>query len=155
MNAKNLFYGLSCFLFTVVIGAAIYEHLSIWPNAFRAIPASLGMFQGEYPINAVAFWGKIHPVTLLCFIAAVVLNWKTPRRKHILLTFVGYFIILVITSIYFVPELLELTGSPFSTIPDMALTERGTAWENGSLARLAVIIGLDFYLFMGAYKPVD
>ena len=95
--------------FIIVIGGAVYEHLAVVPMWSTAVPASLAMFQGEYGLRAQNFWIPIHPVTIVLLLAAAILNWRTVRRMWILLPLVGYAIVLIITSIYFVPELLAIT----------------------------------------------
>lgn len=135
--------------YIIVIGAAVYEHAAIVPVWTRAIPASLSMFQGEYGITPAAFWRAIHPVTLLLFVVALIMNWRSRRRLPILVTFIGYIVVLAITFIYFVPELLALTAStPYSPTINEALTARGKNWEFLSLVRLSwLIVGAVILLF--------
>ncbi len=153
MIFKNIVYALACLSFSVVIGAAIYEHVAVVPQWAAAPPASLSMFQGEHGLNPAPFWMAIHPVTLLLLLASLFLSWKTGRRKNILITVSVYVLILVITFIYFVPELLSITGTAFSAEVDSSLTKRARLWEILSLARLAVLIVLSVTLFMGLSKP--
>jgi hypothetical protein len=152
MTVKNFLYGLSCFLFTLIIGAAIYEHIAVWPYAFAAIPTSLSMFQGEYGLNAAPFWMAIHPITLIVFLLTLLVSWQSARQRHILFALLGYGLILAITFIYFVPELIQLTGTPFSSEINQELTRRGTQWENLSLVRLAFLVLIAAYLYTGAFK---
>ncbi|PSR52371.1 hypothetical protein AHMF7605_01945 [Adhaeribacter arboris] len=152
MNVKDLAYSFACLSFAVVIGAAVYEHLAVVPQWSAAPPASLSMFQGQYGLNAGAFWQLIHPITLLLFITALILSWKTERRKSMLITLSGYFIILIITAIYFVPELLAITGTAFSETVDAALTKRAQLWELLSQIRLVVLVVLSQVLFLGLTK---
>lgn len=152
MTVKNFLYGLSCFLFTLIVGAAIYEHIAIWPHAFAAIPASLAMFQGEYGLESAPFWINIHPLTLLVFLISLFMSWKTARKKHVLFAVVGYVVVLIVTFTYFVPELLDLTQTPFSAEVNQQLTNRGKRWENLSLVRLGVIMIITAYLYAGAFK---
>lgn len=149
MNFKAILYAFACLSFSVVIGAAVYEHLAVVPQWSAAPPVSLSMFQGKYGLNAGAFWMPIHPVTLLLLIGALVFSWKTAGRKHVLITLTGYAIILGITAIYFVPELLAITGTAFSETIDPSLTERAGQWELLSLVRLSVLVGLAMVLFLG------
>ncbi len=146
---KNLIYAVTCLSLNIIIGAAVFEHLVVWPTAYAAPPASLSMFQGEYGFKAVLFWSKIHPVTLLLFVITLVTFWKTERRNHILIPFVGYFIILIITSIYFVPELIDIVETEYSARIDEQLVSRGSLWIKLSLVRLFVLIGLAIFLFLG------
>ena len=68
MNSKNIFYILACISYCLIIGAAVYEHIAVWPVAFSEPPRSLTMFQGNYAIEPALVWKFIHPVTLTLFI---------------------------------------------------------------------------------------
>ena len=149
MNVKEILYASACLSFSVVIGAAAYEHLAVVPQWSAAPPVSLSMFQGKYGLNAAAFWVPIHPVTLLLMIAALAVAWNTQGRKNAGIALAGYASIIVITGMYFVPELLAITGTPFSETVDPALTARANRWELLSLVRLAAMVGLAFVLFLG------
>jgi hypothetical protein len=152
MNLKDLLYSFTCLSFTVIIGAAVYEHLAVVPRWTAAPPASLSMFTGEYGLNAGAFWMPIHPITLLLLIATLISSWKTERRKNVLITLVSYVGILIITAIYFVPELMKITGTPFSDTVDTSLTSRANLWEKLSILRLLMLIVLSTILFLGLTK---
>jgi hypothetical protein len=151
---KNVIYALTCLAFTITIGGATYEHLNVVPRWSAAPPVSLSMFQGEYGLNPALFWMVIHPVNLLLFIVTTVLFWKTDRRKNTITVFAAYIVILMITSIYFVPELISITTTPFSNTVDASLTQRAAQWELLSIVRLFVLIGLALYLFLGLTKPL-
>jgi hypothetical protein len=132
-----------------VIGAAVYEHLGVVPQWSAAPPASLSMFQGKYGLAAENFWMPIHPVCLVLFLINLVVFWKTDRRKALLIPFAGYFVVLIITAIFFVPELLAITGTPFAETTDAALTKRANLWEILSIIRMIFLIGLALVLFSG------
>lgn len=152
-NTRNLIYSFTCMAFTIVIGAAVYEHLSVVPQWSAAPPASLSMFQGEYGLNAGAFWSKIHPITLLLFVITLALSWKSNRRINVLITLIGYLIVMIITGYYFVPELIDITSTSYSTAIDEGLRSRASLWENLSLLRLLVLMILGITLFFGLTKP--
>jgi hypothetical protein len=139
--------------FIIVIGGAVYEHLAVVPVWSAAVPASLTMFQGPHALAAQNFWIPIHPTTLLLMLAALLFNWKTERRKFILTTIGGYVLVLGITAVYFVPELMSLTQTTFSTNVDIQLTRRANLWESLSLIRLAFLLTLAFVLLLGLSKP--
>lgn len=149
MSAKNLLYSLVCLCFAIVIGAAVYEHLGVVPQWSAAPPASLSMFQGKYGLAAQNFWMPIHPVCLVLFLINLALFWKTDRKKPLLIPFTGYVVVLAITATFFVPELLSITGTPFSETTDAALTQRANRWEMLSIIRMIFLIGLAFVLFSG------
>jgi hypothetical protein len=151
-NYKKIIFALCSLSYCIVIGGAVYEHLAVIPQWTAAPPVSLSMFQGEYGLNPGPFWANVHPVSLLLFTVTLILFWKTQARVNILGSLITYFVILVITSIYFVPELMELTGTPFATAMDESLTERAKLWETLSIVRLFIIMGAAIYLFLGLTK---
>ena len=153
MNLKDILYAFACLAFSAVIGAAMYEHLCVVPQWAAAPPYSLSMFQGEYGLKPEEFWIPIHPITLLLIITTLAFSWKSTRRKNVLISLAGYVAIIIITAIYFVPELLDITGRPYSTEVDAALTERAKMWEVLSIVRMLVLGALAIVLFLGLTKP--
>jgi hypothetical protein len=149
---KNFIYALTCLTFTIMIGGAVYEHLNVVPRWSAAPPLSLSMFQGEYGLNPALFWMVIHPVNLVLFLLTTVLYWKTDRRKNLVIVLAFYIAILIITSIYFVPELISITTTPFSNTVDVDLTQRAATWEILSIVRMFVLFGLALHLFLGLTK---
>ncbi|WP_342085911.1 hypothetical protein [Dyadobacter sp. OTU695] len=145
----NILHILASIAFITIIGAAIYEHAAVVPMWSVAPPRSLSMFQGEYGLQAVNFWKPVHPVAILLLAAALITNWRQPRRKQLLITLGGYALILVITGIYFVPELLSITTSTYSTAVSDDLTGRAKTWETLSLVRLGVLLVLAVVLLNG------
>lgn len=150
---RTLILVLASISFCIVIGGAVYEHLAIVPTWSAAVPASLTMFQGEYAIAPGRFWIPIHPVTILLLLMALIVNWPTPRRKFILTTVTGYVMVLIATFLFFVPELMALTQSAYSTVVDVDLTRRAKTWEMLSLVRLAFMVLLAVILLHGLSQP--
>lgn len=150
---RTLFLILGCISFITVIGGAAYEHLAVVPVWASAVPASLAMFQGEYALAASRFWIPIHPITLGLLVVAMILNWRTRRRGFILACLAGYVLILVITFLYFVPELMAITSSAYGPSVDPELTQRAKMWETLSLVRLGVLGLLAVILLFGLSKP--
>jgi hypothetical protein len=149
---KDILYAVSCLAFAIIIGGAVYEHLNVVPKWAAGPPATLSMFQGEHGLKPELFWMTIHPVNLLLFILTLTLHWKSDRRKNLLIVLASYIAILVITSIYFVPELISITTTAMSSNPDAGLTERAKLWELLSLVRLGVLVVLSIVLFTGLAK---
>jgi hypothetical protein len=149
---KDILYALSCLFFTIMIGGAVYEHIVLVPKWAAAPPVSLSMFQGEYGLNPGPFWMIIHPTILFSFTVTLIMHRKTERRKPLATVFITYAIILIITSIYFVPELLSITSSAFSSTPDAQLIKRASLWEMLSLVRLGVLLVSAVVLFLGLAK---
>ncbi|MBN8787351.1 MAG: hypothetical protein J0I84_09685 [Terrimonas sp.] len=152
MDIKNIIYAFACLSFAVVTGAAIYEHIAVVPRWSAAPPVSLSMFQGKYGLNPTPFWIAIHPVTLLLLFASVILFWKTGSRSYLLITSAGYVLVLIITFAFFVPELIAITGTPYSEHMNDSLTKRAKQWEILSLVRLSFLIILAIIVFLGLTK---
>lgn len=152
---KDIIYSISCLAFAIMIGGAVYEHVNVVPQWSAAPPVSLSMFQGEYGLNPELFWMSIHPVNIILFAVTLIIHWKTKRRKNVLITLIAYFIILIITSIYFVPELISITSTTYASSSDSSLTQRAKLWEILSLARLGVLMVLSIILFTGLTKQVN
>jgi hypothetical protein len=149
---KEILYSLCCLGFAIMIGGAVYEHVVLVPKWSAAPPVSLSMFQGQYGLQPGSFWMSVHPVNLLLFAATLIAHWKTAARKNIMITLGTYMSVLVITAIYFVPELLAITTTAFSNTADAGLTNRAGMWESLSLVRLALLIVVALVLFTGLTK---
>jgi hypothetical protein len=152
---KDTFLILASIGFLIVLGAATYEHIAVIPAWSAAPPASLSMFQGEYGLHAEYFWMAIHPLTLLLMIIALILNWNTLRRKNILTALIGYVIILLVTSIYFVPVLIGFIETPYQDSVDPALVKSASLWEMLSLVRLVFIVGIAYLLLSTLTKSCE
>ncbi len=150
---KDILYAITCLAFAIIIGGAVYEHLSVVPSWSAAPPVSLTMFQGEHGLKADIFWKMIHPVNLLLFSMLLAFHWKTARRKNIVIVLGSYIGILIITAIYFVPELLAIINTASAPQADSDLTIRAETWEALSLVRLGVLVVLAMVLFVGLTKP--
>lgn len=149
---KNLFLSLACLGFIVILGAGIYEQINIHSKWITAPPRSLYMFQGSEGLDISVFWKLIHPIVLLCFILALITNWKTARRKSLLVAVTGYVIILITTATYFVPELVKLITYPYSdtVLPD--LQHRASVWSQLNIVRAVIIFLLALNLLLHAVK---
>ena len=154
MNSfKNLSLIFAALCFIIVIGGAVYEHIVIIPQWSAAPPYSLTMFQGPYKLHGEHFWMAIHPVTLLFFILTLIFNWKSLRKKYILMSLIGYLITLIVTAIYYVPELIDITSTRYEDTVNPALTDRAQLWEMLSLFRLGFILILAGILLNALTKP--
>lgn len=154
MKSRNLILSLATLVFILMVGGATYEHIAVVPKWSAAPPASLAMFQGDYGLQAEFFWMAIHPVAILLLVIALVLHWKTSKRKPILTVLIAYVVILIVTSIYFVPELMSIIGSPYQDTVDDSLLERASLWEALSLVRLVFLFIMSMML-LGSLTITD
>ena len=152
---RTLLLILGCISFITVIGGATYEHAAVVPVWTSAAPASLHMFQGEYGLAAWNFWVPVHPITMILLVTGLIANWGTDRRNYVLVAITGYAVVLAATFTYFVPELMAVVQSAYSTTIDADLTRRALMWQSLSLVRLAFMVVLAIVLLFGLSKAVD
>ena len=138
---------LSIILWGTLLGGIVYSHLVFFPVYLSALPGSAALVNGPYAMNETIFWVIIHPLLIISLVAALSLNWRSNwRRKLIGLSFIVYVLVLVITQIYFVPELVLFKHSPESTVSAAEWLGRGRRWQ-----RLSWLRGLIMYL---SYIPL-
>lgn len=128
-----IFYG-------ILIGAIVYAHIAFFPAYLQDLPNSAVVVSGKYGINEAPFWMSIHPLLVLSLLIALVANWKTKTRRNLIaVTFVIYATVLVITTIYFVPELMAFAKSAESGLPAAEWRTRGHRWNTYSIIRGAFV----------------
>jgi hypothetical protein len=133
---------LAIILWGTLLGGIAYSHLVYFPVYLSALPASAVVVNGPYGLNEGIFWGIIHPLLIISLVGALLLNWNSSsRRKLIALSGAVYVLVLVVTLIYFVPELVLFKHSPESTITPAEWLVRGRRWQRFSWLR-----GLLMYL---------
>jgi hypothetical protein len=144
--------GTMCLMLAVIfwgtlLGGIAYSHLVYFPPYLSDLPGSAVIVNGPYPLNEARFWAIIHPLLILSLVTALVFNWNSrARRNLIVLSFIVYVVVLVISGVYFVPELVLFKNSPQSTVTPAEWLARGRRWQQLSWVR-----GLIMYL---AYVPL-
>lgn len=146
---------LAVVLWGTLLGGIVYSHLVFFPVYLSDLPNSAVLVNGPYALNETPFWLIIHPLLVISLIVALVFNWNGPRRKLIVISLIVYAVIIIITQIYFVPELILFKHSPESTVPAADWLARGRSWQRLSWLR-GVISYLAFIpLLIALTKPAD
>jgi uncharacterized membrane protein len=141
-------------LFGILIGAIVYSHIAFLPAYLSDLPNSAVVVTGRYGINEAPFWMTIHPLLILSLSAALFLNRNfTLRRWLIAITFVIYIGVLIVTAVYFVPELLSFATSPESPLPAAEWRARGHRWQYLSLIRGAFCFAAFISLLIAFSRP--
>src|SRR5687767_12633057 len=100
-------------LWGTLLGGIVYSHIVYFPVYLSALPASAVVVNGTYGLNEVPFWAIIHPLLILSLVAALALNWKSkPRRRLVLISFTIYIGLIIVSQLYFIPELVAFQRSP-------------------------------------------
>ena len=78
----------------------------------------------------------IHPLLILSLVVTLALNWRSrARRKLVLVSFAVYVLVLLISRIYFIPELIAFERSPGSSLSPADWLARGQRWQRLSWLR--------------------
>jgi hypothetical protein len=138
---------LSIILWGTLLGGIAYSHLVFFPKYFSDLPNLAVLVNGPYGLNDAIFWLTIHPLLIISLIVSLVFNWASAwRRKLIAISLVVYVIVLIVSQVYFVPELVLFKHSPESTLPAADWLARGRRWQ-----RLSWLRGVITY---AAYVPL-
>jgi hypothetical protein len=130
---------LAIVIWGTLLGGIVYAHIVFFPVFLSDLPNSAVVVNGTYGLNEARFWMTVHPLLILSLIIALALNWKfKARRKPIALSFGIYVTVLIITSLFFVPELMAFAKSPESNVPASEWLARGNRWQYLSWIRGAV-----------------
>jgi hypothetical protein len=155
-RVKNVALMLSIILWGTLLGGIAYSHLVYFPVYLSDLPDSAVVVNGPYGLNEGTFWMTIHPLLILSLIAALALNWRVqPRRKLIAISFTAYILVLVVTQLYFLPELFAFRDSPQSNVAPAEWSARAQRWETLSWLRGAVCYAFIVPLLLALTKPAD
>lgn len=139
-----------------LLGGIAYSHLVYFPVYLSALPDSAILVNGPYGLDDSIFWMTVHALLILSLIVALVLNWKyKPRRKSMLISFVVYLLVLVVTQIYFLPELAAFEQSPESNVTAAEWIARGQRWQRLSWIRGGVMYAGIVPLLFALTKPAS
>lgn len=147
---------LAIILWGTLLGGIVYSHLVYFPVYLSALPDSAVLVTGPYGLNDARFWLTIHPLLILSLVVTLGLNWNyKQRRKLIVITFTVYIIVLIITQLYFVPELGAFERSAQSNVTRAEWLARGQRWETLSWIRGAVCYAAILPLLLALTKRIE
>jgi hypothetical protein len=147
---------LSITLWGTVLGGVVYAHMVYFPVYLSALPDSAVIINGPYGMDDSRFWIMIHPLLVLSLLITLALNWKLKaRRKLILLSFAVYAVVLVISRLYFIPELGVFKHSAELGLSRAQWWARGQRWQHLSWLRGAVCYVAFVPLLLALTKSAD
>lgn len=145
VNARTISLMVSIIFYGILIGGIVYAHVVFFPSYLAALPASAALTNGPYALHDEYFWTLVHPLAILALIVALVLNWKIPARRKLIAIPLGLYVIaIIVTFLYFVPELRAFRSSPNSSVSTAEWYARGQRWQHlswtrGTISGLAMI----------------
>ena len=145
---------LSVVLWGTLLGGIAYSHLIFFPVYLSALPDSSVVVNGTYGLREATFWMLIHPLLILSLVFSLVLNWRQrARRRLLLVSSAVYVLVIVVSSLYFIPELIAFERSPQSTLPPAEWLARGQRWQRLSWVRGATMYASFLPLLIALTKP--
>jgi hypothetical protein len=115
----------SCF---IQIGAQLFAVSVIARTVAQAPPRSLAIFEGAYGYDSSGFWNTVPPVTALLLLVALVTNWKTARRKLLLIAMAVFLVGAVLAGVLLEPALAEMVAVGYRDAVDPVLQRRAANW---------------------------
>lgn len=136
------------------LGGSFYEALIVYPAWSATPPASLALLQGADALQSTPFWIPIHVGLEILLVVALVLNWRAPGRRSLILAGLGIHVLVrAWTFLYFVPEITAFSSiSPDSTYsPELAA--RTVMWGTLGWLRRALIALDSVVLLLALARP--
>ena len=128
---------ISVVLWGVLLGGVVYSHMVFFPVYLSNLPDSAAVVNGPYGLNEARFWMTIHPLLVLSLVVALIANWRERTNRFMIgSTLAVYIVVLVVSALYFVPELIAFHDSAL-TAGDWQ--PRANRWWNLSLVRGATL----------------
>jgi hypothetical protein len=153
LRLNNISLMISIVLWGTLLGGIAYSHLVYFPSYLSALPDSAVVVNGPYGLHETIFWVIIHPLLILMLTVTLALNWRLrTRRNLILISFSVYVMVIIISQIYFIPELIAFERSPESSLPPAEWLARGQLWQRLSWIRGAVMYAGIFPLLLALTK---
>lgn len=146
-TAANTSLLITTVAYLLLNGAQLFETAVLVPVWTAAPPASLHLFRGPYGLDFKVFWIVAHSLHELTFLAALILNWKIPaRRKVLLVVFVVHIALRAWTLLYFAPVIIFFQQIPVTDTVDQILLQKAARWREMNLIRVAAFMVLSFIL---------
>jgi hypothetical protein len=143
IGTRTLVIMIAVCAWAVLMGGIVYSNAILMPAFLGHLPDSASVVNGPYGINEAAFWMTIHPVVILLTLLSLIFNWRVPaRRKLIASSLAVYVLVIVVTAIYFIPELITFAAGSQSNIPPAELAARASRWRLLSWIRAVVMFAI-------------
>lgn len=115
----------SCF---IQAGAQLFAVSMIARVVKSAPPRSFAILEGAYRYDSSAFWEIIPTTTAVLFLAALIANWKTVRRKLLLGAFTLFLIAGAMAGFYLEPMFDRIKSIGYRDVVDPVLQSRAETW---------------------------
>ena len=134
-------------------GAQLFAVSIIARTVSKAPPRSFAILAGEYAYDSRPFWDIVPMITLILFLAAIIANWKTARRKFLLSAFALYFAGGIIAMIYLEPTFDGMFARGYADYVDPVMQEEAWRWWMFDCAAWAVSFMSCVLLLFALVRP--
>ena len=110
-------------------GAQLFAVAVVVGTVTAAPPRSLAMYGGEYGYDSGPFWQVMPTVTLGLLLIALVGNWRTPRRRLILVAAALFVAAGLFSTLVMSPVQAAVVGAGYSDAVDAALRTQAARWQ--------------------------
>lgn len=110
------------------VGAQLFALSIVASTIAEAPPRSFAMLQGEYGYNSSAFWDTVPIITFVLFIIALIMNWKSQRRKLILFALTLFIIGGLVAGFFLEPVFADMIKTGYSDKVDPILQSQAKKW---------------------------
>lgn len=142
---------LSVFGLAILVGATVFQMLVIVPEFNRDIPNGMISFAASQ-VEPRYYWTS--PIILGSYLLpflALFFNWKTPRRKWLLISTILFFVVVGVTEFYFIPRLIIMGITNNKPSEDLALlTQTIKEWIFADQLRFWIFIVPSFFFALKA-----
>ena len=141
---------IACIIFLSISGAAgLYEHLFGIPEMLQS-PSTMVTKNNNALGQAIKFWIPTHLLILITIVLSLILHWKIPSRKKLVLSaFICYTYITVI-SIFFAKKL-----EVFKAMTDnIDFQQQTNLWLTVSWHRPILMILIELFLLVALSRPI-
>ena len=150
LNLRNITMMALVAMCFIQVGAQLYALSVVASTVASAPPRSFAILQGEYRYDSSAFWSTVPMITSVLFLTALVANWKTPRRKFLLLALTLFVVGGLAAGLYLEPMFDEMKSIGFRDEVDPVLQRRvatwyymdWAVWTTGALSGITLLLAL-------------
>ena len=151
-SVKDVSVWLSITSLGVLVGATVFQMFVLVSEYSRDIPQGMVDFANG-PVEPGKYWTA--PVILVSYLfpfLALAFNWRTPRRKWLLIAAILFFFVVGVTDLYFIPRLrlmgLTTNSQPAADLALLAATVK--EWVFADQLRFWLLIIPSFFLTLKA-----
>ena len=155
LNLRNITMMALVAIALIQNGAQLFALAIIARTVSKAPPRSFAILSGEYAYDSRIFWETVPPITLLIFVTALIANWKTARRKFLLVA-LGLFIAGgLFAGLYLEPMFDAMISQGYADHVDPVMQREAANWYRIDWAVWAVGFGACLILLLALAQPAS